>query len=159
MILLGRAEMQTDPRSALDNVLSGLELRKKTGALLALPLHQSLVAEVRLAEGAIDEAKLAISAGLRVARRTGELWWLPELYRLSAVIDYRAGRSDVESLLRLAHGAAKEAGVAMLAARAALTAGELLAGLGPEDPLHLSHHQHLIDGNTPEAAELRRRLS
>jgi hypothetical protein len=110
MILLGRAEMQNDPRSALDNVLSGLELRKKTGALLALPLHQSLVAEVRLAEGAIDEAKLAISAGLRVARRAGELWWLPELYRLSAVIDYRAGRSDVESLLRLAHGAAKKPG-------------------------------------------------
>ncbi len=159
MILLGRALMQDDPQAAVDNVLAGLELRKTTGALLALPLHQSLLAEVQLARGEIDSATLAVSAGLEVAQRTGERWWLPELYRLSAVIGHRAGNVDVEAAVRRAHRIAEDAGVAMLATRAALSAAAILSGVGPEDPLHLSRHKDLIEGRTPETNELERRLS
>lgn len=158
MILLGRALMQQDTQAAVDNVLAGLELRKSTGALLAMPFHQGLLAEVQLARGDIDAAKHAVSAGLEVAERTGERWWSPELYRLGAVIDHEAGRTDAQSTLRHAHRAAREAGVAMLATRAALSAAEILPALGPDDPLHLRHHRHLIDGNTPETNELKRRL-
>ncbi len=159
MIFLGRALMRDDAQASIDSVLSGLELRKKTGARLALPLHLGLLAEVQLARGAVHAATLAVSEGLEVAERTGERWWSPELYRLSAVIGHQAGKADVEPTLRFAHRTAQDAGVSMLAARAALSAADILPGLGPNDPLHLRHHQHLIDGSTPETDELKRRLS
>jgi hypothetical protein len=62
----------TASTTAIENVLSGLALRKSTGALLALPLHQGLLAEVQLAMGATNAASLAVSAGLEVAEHSGE---------------------------------------------------------------------------------------
>ncbi|HZZ23428.1 MAG TPA: hypothetical protein VFE60_13015 [Roseiarcus sp.] len=46
----------------------------------------------------------------------------------------------------------------MLATRTALSAAEILPALEPNDPLHLRYHKLLIDGDTPETNELRRRL-
>jgi class 3 adenylate cyclase len=158
MIFLGRTLLQDNSQAAIENVLSGLALRKSTGALLALPLHQGLLAEVQLAMGATNAASLAVSAGLGVAEHSGERWWLPELYRLRAIIDHRAGRPAIESALRYAHRAALDSGVAMLATRTALSAAEILPALEPNDPLHLRYHKLLIDGDTPETNELRRRL-
>jgi hypothetical protein len=158
MIFLGRTLLQDNSQAAIENVLSGLALRKSTGALLALPLHQGLLAEVQLAMGATNAASLAVSAGLEVAEHSGERWWLPELYRLRAIIDHRAGRPAIESALRYAHRAALDSGVAMLATRTALSAAEILPALEPNDPLHLRYHKLLIDGDTPETNELRRRL-
>ncbi len=137
MILLGRALMRDDAQAAVESVIAGLELRKSTGALLALPLHQGLLAEVQLARGAIDDATLAVSAGLEVAERTGERWWSPELYRLSAVIDHQAGRSDVERTLRHAHRVARDSGAAMPSMKrwrrpiASATAGSKRSLTGP----------------------------
>lgn len=158
MILMGRALMQDDAQAAVDNVLAGLELRKSTGALLALPLHQGLLAEVQFARGDIDAAMQAVSAGLEVADRTGERWWSPELHRLSALIGRQAGRHDAESELRRAHRAAMNAGAAIIAVRSALSAADILPPLEPDDPLHLHHHRHLIDGATPETNALKQRL-
>ena len=56
---------------------------------------------------------------------------LPELYRLRAIIDHRAGRPAMESALRYAHRAALDSGVAMLATRTALSAAEICLRLNP----------------------------
>ncbi|HZZ60143.1 MAG TPA: hypothetical protein VFE63_03085 [Roseiarcus sp.] len=157
MIFLGRASMADDAEAAADKVLAGLKLRRSTGALLALPLHQGLLAEVQLARGDIDAAAQAVAVGLEVAERTGERWWSPELHRLHAVIEHHPGRRDAELELRRAHRAAMNAGAAIIAARIALSAADILPPLEPDDPLHLRHHRHLIDGVTAETIALKQR--
>ena len=155
MILLGRASMADDAEAAADKVLAGLKLRRSTGALLALPLHQGLLAEVQLTRGDTDAAAQAVAVGLEVAERTGERWWSPELHRLRAVIEHHPGRRDAEMELRRAHRAATNAGAAIIAARIALSAADILPPLEPDDPLHLRHHRHLIDGVSAETIALK----
>ena len=84
-IFRGRAEADIDADGASVEILDGLDMRKTTGARLALPLHHGLLAEVHLRRGDLPSARLDVEAALSTASTSGELWWKPELLRLSAL--------------------------------------------------------------------------
>lgn len=84
-IFRGRAEIDIDADGASAAILDGLDMRKTTGALLALPLHHGLLTEVHLRRGDVVSARLHVEAALSIATTSGELWWKPELLRLSAL--------------------------------------------------------------------------
>ncbi len=159
MIFRGRAEADLDPVGAAAQIREGLDMRKGTGAQLALPLHHGLLAETHLMVDDVPAAALHVDAGLEVVDTTGERWWVPELLRLRAIIDHHRGGGRTAALLADAHERSMLAGSRMLAARIATTAAELLGDVAPSDPLHVAVHLDHVDPAAPEAAALRRHLA
>lgn len=149
-IFRGRATAHDDPAAAAVAIRAGLDLRKTTGALLALPLHHALLAEVHIEAGDLSTATIVAGAGLEIARTTGEQWWTPELLRLMGEVTAASGASGFRPLLEASHQGAKAAGADLLMVRTALSALKLDPDLQREDQLHPAQHQQLINAATPE---------
>jgi len=126
-ILRGWARGVLDPRSAgVEELASALSRYRETGAEISRPhflgLHAELVAsqgESRLALTILDEA-------IAIARRTGEVYYLPELLRLRAAVGL-SGRSNqrnpqatAAALLEEALATAQSHGARMFELRAAV---------------------------------------
>ena len=74
-------------REGTERFQEGIDLWKKMGALLALPLFRALQVEMSLAQGvAPKELVSIINDGLQLSMKTGEPYYVSELYRLKGEV-------------------------------------------------------------------------
>jgi DNA-binding winged helix-turn-helix (wHTH) protein/predicted ATPase/energy-coupling factor transporter ATP-binding protein EcfA2 len=76
--------MQGHASAGLEEIHRGINEWEATGAALIKPYYLALQAEAYRQSGQTAEAVAAVAEGLAVALRTGERWYLAELYRLRA---------------------------------------------------------------------------
>ncbi|WP_310197496.1 winged helix-turn-helix domain-containing protein [Ancylobacter sp. 3268] len=99
--------------------------------LLRAPMHYSMVAEALLLSGAVDEAKALIEEAHALARTQSAEWCMPEILRISGLIERRLGDDEEgERLMRLAVVKAGDIGALTLELRAAATLSEKLEADG-----------------------------
>jgi predicted ATPase len=92
----GWALVMEGDRSGLSQMAEGLDLWSMTGAQLMVPWLRYTMAEALDHCGRTGEAIAMLGGALDHVARTGERWCEPELMRLSAEIDLRAGNSTRE---------------------------------------------------------------
>lgn len=97
---------------------AGLQTQQAIGTDEDAPVYSSLWAELLVRMGRSEPARLVLSGAIEEAEATGNMVWLPELYRLRALTresdELRASVLDLERAAALAEGQ----GAATLAARA-----------------------------------------
>ncbi len=128
-IFLGAAT--ADPRAAATAIEAGLAHRLETGAKLALPMHHGFLAEAYLQAGRLDHADREVAAGLEVAKRSGDRWWVPELYRLKGVIAHGSGAANAEVAFSAGRRIAVQTGAWMLERRIAASVRTVLGMAWP----------------------------
>jgi predicted ATPase len=125
------AEQATAP-DAVMQIIDGIVTLTEACARRQLPYFHSLLAEVHLKRGALDQADRSIAMGLQIAAGTGECWWQPELLRLKGAVSLASSPQDsaeARSCTRAAFDLASQHGNKSLMLRAATA----LAGL-PASP-------------------------
>ncbi|MBS7543810.1 ATP-binding protein [Ancylobacter oerskovii] len=109
--------------------------------LLRAPMHFSMVAEALLASGAREEARELIEEAHSMACIQCAEWCMPEILRISGLIELRSGNAgEAERLLRLAIGKAREIGALTLELRAAFALSAKLETDG-----HVADAYELLD--------------
>jgi class 3 adenylate cyclase/tRNA A-37 threonylcarbamoyl transferase component Bud32/tetratricopeptide (TPR) repeat protein len=140
-------EVEASPAAEADfeRVASSLAFYRASGAVLNVPFMQWLVALGHARRRRFAEAQATVAEALQVSAETGELWWQPELERLSGELALAlAGRgAGLPAARRDAEAAFRRAGEA--AARHQALALELRAALS------LAHLRR-DEGRAPEAA-------
>jgi DNA-binding SARP family transcriptional activator len=109
-------------RKGIPLLREGLDSCISQGALVMLTLYFGLLAQANLRAGRIDAAKAALTAGLRLAEKNGENFWLAELQRLRAEclrVEHTA-REDIERAYCLAIATAQAQGARSFELRSAL---------------------------------------
>jgi class 3 adenylate cyclase/predicted ATPase len=103
----GWALVMDGDRSGLDEMAQGLELWSMTGAQLVVPWLRFAMAEALDRCGRTGEAITTLASALDHVARTGERWCEPELMRLSAEIELRAGAITRARAVTRLHAAAE----------------------------------------------------
>jgi class 3 adenylate cyclase/predicted ATPase len=103
----GWALVMGGDRSGLDEMAQGLELWSMTGAQLVVPWLRFAMAEALDRCGRTGEAITTLASALDHVERTGERWCEPELMRLSAEIELRAGAITRARAVTRLHAAAE----------------------------------------------------
>ena len=116
--------------------MTSLKALRSAGCLLALPYYSSLAAELQAEHGQHEAALVRLGDCLRLADATGEMYYVPELYRLEALSlqalgEHRAAES--EACLRRAIALAREQGARMPEARSTLALCRALERQGRRD--------------------------
>lgn len=132
----GRA-LADDGRAAAGLVLmrEGLAAARMIGAPLFQAFQLALLAETQCREGLFAESALSLQEAESITMRTGERLSVAEVHRVKAELHLAmttdaASRGRAETDLRTAIAVAEEQGAYLLALRAAVTLGGLLAGAG-----------------------------
>lgn len=86
-ILLAHARSQLGDTGAVAAMSDALEARLAAGASLARPYHLYLRADGELRLGGREAAAQHLQQARQVARRTGEVWWMPTISRAIADLD------------------------------------------------------------------------
>ncbi len=118
----GWALVMEGDRSGLTQMAEGLDLWSMTGAQLMVPWLRYVMAEALDHCGRTGEAIATLAGAREHVARTGERWCEPELMRLSAEIELRAGDSSREraaAQLRAAMELARERSARSFQLRAA----------------------------------------
>ncbi|MFK7890352.1 MAG: AAA family ATPase, partial [Granulosicoccus sp.] len=87
-VLRGRAlcESGATREEGMEDILSGLELWEKSGAIVTRPFTLALLAECFLLDGRLEQASSHINAARDLIHQFGERYYEAEIYRLSGVI-------------------------------------------------------------------------
>jgi class 3 adenylate cyclase/tetratricopeptide (TPR) repeat protein len=102
-ILDGWATSHADPDKGVEQIRTGLDAWRKTGARLWLPVFIAIEGEAHAAAGRSDAALLAIEQAIRISGDTGERWTLAEIIRLKAQILLKSGRGEADEIEALLH--------------------------------------------------------
>lgn len=126
-ILRGWARaMQGEPAEGIEVMRRGLADLLATGAELRRPYYLGLLAGVHAREGQTDEGLAVASEALAVARRNGERWCEPELFRLQGELLWQCGdEEEAESHFLRAIDLASGLRARALQLRAATSLGRL----------------------------------
>jgi predicted ATPase/class 3 adenylate cyclase len=108
----------------------GLEHQRAIGTEEDLPLYLDMRSAIFERAGKHEQALLAIDEALDHARRTSDVFWLPELHRRRAVLGTKCGRafSSVREDLQAALSLARAQGAVTLAQRASADLARLAVG-------------------------------
>lgn len=105
----------------------GFALQREIGTEENLPIYQDMEAELLAQAGRCAEAAAIVEEAIAGSRRSGQVFWLPELYRRRALLRRKLGagadetRADLEEAIALA----ENQGASALAARARAAMAEL----------------------------------
>lgn len=118
-----------DPEAGAAELTKGIAIWNRTGARLARPYNQTLLAEAWAVAGRRAEGLEALEESFCCPE---EAWWLPEQYRVEAqLLALEPGTSgEVEATLRKALDAARQQQSKSLELRAAIDLAYLLQGEG-----------------------------
>lgn len=113
-----------------------LDMNRASGARLAHTYYLSLLLEIYVRRGDVDQAKRVLEEAFDSVKNTGERFWLAELHRLGGELELVAGRGrDEEQARRAAEASFKTAleiarrqGARSLESRAAASLDRLTAG-------------------------------
>ena len=156
----GRA-LADDGRAAAGLVLmrEGLAAARMIGAPLFQAFQLALLAETQCREGLYAESALSLEEAESITVRTGERLSVAEVHRVKAELHLAmatdtASRGRAETDLRTAIAVAQEQGAYLLALRAAVTLGGLLADAGrPGETLDvLRPALSRVSGESPDVA-------
>jgi DNA-binding winged helix-turn-helix (wHTH) protein len=116
----------------------GLAAARMIGAPLFQAFQLALLAEIQCREGLYAESALSLQEAESITMRTGERLSVAEVHRVKAELHLAmatdtASRGRAETDLRTAIAVAQEQGAYLLALRAAVTLGGLLADAGRAD--------------------------
>lgn len=144
-------------------MLHSLRDYKRTGAELFIPYWHTLLAELYLRAGRLEEAQERIELGLRMSRERKLLVWVPELHRLRGKVlhELTPARAESERAFRQALESARELGSHSLALRSALSLHRLMQATEGEATAReevrrvcASFSQDLVTPDLQEAREL-----
>ncbi|WP_188904516.1 ATP-binding protein [Deinococcus aerophilus] len=76
-----------DPHAGLVRIQRGLEALRRQDAALRLPYYLALLAETQLQLGQPEAARATLDSAQAMASQNGDVWYLPELYRLRGLTD------------------------------------------------------------------------
>lgn len=115
-------------RAKLGERGAAAELKERLGALIAArqylraPMHCSMVADALVDVGAIDAARTIIDQANSLATAQAAKWCLPEILRVTALVEWRSGNAaDAHRLIRRAISEAATIEARTLELRAAVT--------------------------------------
>ena len=115
----------------VERIRRALDLWRRTGAELGIPMLSSLLVRALLAVGRVDEARTELSWAIETQNRTEELWASSELMRLrgdvALVID---GPDAALACYEAAVGIAKKSGAKYFGLAASASAGMVLRQSG-----------------------------
>ena len=104
----------------------GIAAYRATGAELYIPHHLAVLARAFDIAGQFDEAMSSLDDALRIVERTGERWFVAELYRYKGELQLRHGCFvAAEEQYRRALGVAREQGARLWELRAAMSLARL----------------------------------
>ncbi len=157
-VLAQRGEGQ----AGLARIQRGLEALRQQDAALRRPYYLALLAETQLHLGQPEAARATLDSAQAMVGQNGEVWYLPELYRLRGLTH----PPEAEVWFRRAHALAQEQGSRSLELRAVTSlAGHLhLQGRSPEaaavlDPVQATFPERLVTPDLGAARALLQRLS
>jgi predicted ATPase len=115
----------------------GLNAWREKGSRLSVPYFLALEAEAHEALGQFDDARTCVAEAQTLVHRTGERWWLAELYRLEGgLLLASAGdrqEEEAETCFQQALGAAREQQAKSLELRAPVSLSRLWQRQGKRD--------------------------
>ena len=98
VLLAWGAGRRGDPGAPADMRL-GIEQWQALGSRLGISYFQALVADTEAHLGDLDAARVTLDRSIDLAEKMGEYFWMPEILRLSAVVERAAGRVGADDLL------------------------------------------------------------
>jgi adenylate cyclase len=126
-----------DVQAGLAEIAAGMSAYRAIDAVTYQPFGLALLAEGLIVAGGLDEALDALAQALVMSERSGERFYLAELWRLKGEVLARKGSaSDGEHWLREAIRLAREQGARLLELRSAVSLCRLLEGPARERVLH-----------------------
>jgi predicted ATPase len=112
---------------------SGLSAYRATGAKLLMPQYIALLARACEIAGQVEEALTLSDRALQIGERTGERWFVPELYRHKGQLLLRQGHFEAaEELYRKGLSIAAEQEAKLWELRAAMSLARLRRDQGRE---------------------------
>ena len=90
--------------AGLARIQRGLEALHQQNAALRLPYYLALLAETQLQLGQPQAARAALDSAQAVAHQNGDVWYLPELYRLRGLSEPAQAEGYFRRALALARG-------------------------------------------------------
>jgi class 3 adenylate cyclase/predicted ATPase len=118
-----------DVEAGLAEIAAGMSAYRAIDAVTYQPFGLALLAEGLIVAGRLDEALDALAQALAMSERSGERFYLAELWRLKGEVLVRKGSaSDGEHWLREAIRLAREQGARLLELRGAVSLCRLLEG-------------------------------
>jgi adenylate cyclase len=125
-----------DLEAGLAEIAAGMSAYRAIEAVTYQPFGLALLAEGLVAVGRLDEALDALAQALALSERTGECFYLAELWRLKGEVLARKGSPhDAEHCLREATRLAREQGARLLELRGAVSLCRLIEGPARERAL------------------------
>ncbi|WP_420594009.1 ATP-binding protein [Deinococcus sp.] len=123
--------MRGEVAAGLERLQRGLDALRQQNATLRLPYYLALKAELQLKLGQPQAARATLDSAQAVAHQNGDVWYLPEVYRLHGLTDLAQNHStQAEACFRRALALARGQGSLSLALRAATSLAELLHEMG-----------------------------
>jgi predicted ATPase len=115
-----------NPAEGIALIQEGLGEWKAPGSTLVVPYWLALKAEALHSAGRLNEARDAVQEAEALAKASGELWWLAELYRLQGVFlsGLKQTQDEIEQAFSKAISTAKQQKSISLAKRAEATYAE-----------------------------------
>lgn len=101
VLLAWGAGQQGDP-AAPDDMRAGIERWQAQGSRLGVTYFHALVADGEVRIGDLDAAGSTLDRAIALAEEMDEGFWLPEMLRMRADVDRRAGRDTADELLHRA---------------------------------------------------------
>ena len=117
-ILLALHDRNVPGSNSVSRIEAALESLRSIGAELRRPHYLAILAQTHLAGGDHDRARSILGAAVATANAQEDVYWLPEIHRLSAELGPESGR---EAMLRTALDLARSHGSRSLALRAAVS--------------------------------------
>ncbi|WP_165795242.1 ATP-binding protein [Deinococcus koreensis] len=144
-----------DVAGGLARIRRGLDALRRQNAALRLPYYLALLAEVQLLAAQPQAARATLDSAQAVARQNGDLWYLPEVYRLHGLLDTAHARERFEQ----ATGLAREQGARSLELRALTSlAAHLRGAQGSAAQLEGAVQTFPADLDTPDLTRARQLL-
>lgn len=151
-----------EAQAGLARIQRGLEALRQQDAALRRPYYLALLAEIQLQLGQPEAARATLDSAQAMAGQNGDVWYLPELYRLRGLTH----PTGAEAWFRRACVLAQTQGSRSLQLRAVTSlAGHLhLQGRSPEaaaalDPVQATFPERLVTPDLSAARALLQRLS
>jgi len=136
LILQGWAlTVQGQAAAGIEQMERGFTAFQARGTVEAQPYYQSILVEGYLLAGRVEDALQVVGDAIDGAAQTGEVWWLPELYRLQgeSLLALPVRReTEVEESFQWAIALAKHQGARALELRAAVSLYHLTVETGRE---------------------------
>jgi class 3 adenylate cyclase/tetratricopeptide (TPR) repeat protein len=98
VLLAWGAGRRGDPDAPV-SMRDGIEQWQAQGSRLGISYFHALVADAELHLGDVDAARATLRHAIHLAEQMGEHFWMPEMLRLSAVVERRSGGPAADALL------------------------------------------------------------